>query len=61
MPIFEYLCGTCGEKSEKIQPQALERTTCTHCGNPATRIVSLFAPADSSESRCTPDSGSGFG
>ena len=62
MPIYEYLCDHCGEKSEKIQSQPLEQITCQECGKKAGRIVSIFASRENGSGQaCGPAPGSGFG
>lgn len=61
MPIYEYLCENCGEKSEKIQSQPLEQIICPDCGQKAKRVVSIFAASGHEASGGCAPSGSGFG
>jgi len=48
MPIFEYRCKTCGEEIEKISSKPLEEIPCPACGQPAKRVLSVFATTTSS-------------
>ncbi|MBN1139960.1 MAG: zinc ribbon domain-containing protein [Anaerolineae bacterium] len=46
MPIYEYVCGDCGAKFDKMRPmsQANAPLNCAQCGSSATsRALSLFA------------------
>ncbi len=45
MPIYEYLCNTCKNRFDKIQPMqtAQEKTPCPDCGTLSSRTLSLFA------------------
>ena len=61
MPIYEYLCESCGERNEKIQGQPLEQITCPTCGKKAKRIVSITAAAGHETGGSCAPSGSGFG
>lgn len=48
MPIFEYRCGECRKKFERIvlSPSAKEAPACPHCGSSrAEKLVSRFATA----------------
>ena len=61
MPIFEYLCSSCGASSEKLQRQPLDEIACPSCGRPARRSVSRFAvPTSGDGGGCGAPSGSGF-
>lgn len=61
MPIYEYLCPSCGSKVEKIQRQALPEIPCPECGRPAARSVSVFAAGESSSAGgCSAPPGGGF-
>jgi putative FmdB family regulatory protein len=62
MPIYEYLCASCGAKNEKIQSQPLEQVTCPDCGQKANRIVSMTSAAgNDAAGSCSAPSSSGFG
>lgn len=44
MPIYEFECGSCGERFEQLCAAGTERLDCTHCGAPgAERRFSSFA------------------
>jgi len=42
MPIYEYACDKCGNKSEIfITTDKIENPTCERCGEPMKKIISL--------------------
>jgi len=43
MPIYEYLCPTCGHKFDKLQSMSADGADCPHCEQPAKRAISVFA------------------
>lgn len=44
MPIYEFECGSCGERFEELSPAGTERTRCPSCGaEGAERRLSKFA------------------
>ena len=43
MPIYEYLCGSCKYKFDKLQNMAASGADCDRCGQPAKRAISLFS------------------
>ena len=43
MPIYEYLCPTCGHKFDKLQSMSSYGADCPHCEQPAKRAISVFA------------------
>lgn len=44
MPIYEYVCGTCGKRFDVMQPFSAEPLEkCIHCQGPVSKLVS--APA----------------
>ncbi len=43
MPIYEYLCPTCGHKFDKLQSMNSDGADCPHCEQPAKRAISVFA------------------
>ena len=43
MPIYEYLCPTCGHKFDKLQSMNADGADCPHCEQPAKRAISVFA------------------
>ena len=43
MPIYEYLCPTCGYKFEKLQSMSSLGADCLRCEAPAQRVISLFS------------------
>lgn len=61
MPIYEYRCSACGALSEKICRSDVQEIACPQCGEPARRIVSLFAAksgeTSASAPACRPTSG----
>lgn len=62
MPIFEYRCDDCGEKTEKIQTRSLAEINCPACGKKARRLVSLSgAPRTATGDGCATSASSGFG
>ena len=49
MPIYEYVCGTCKYKFDKLQPMGAPDADCSRCGQPAKRAISLFAAVTSGD------------
>lgn len=45
MPIFEYLCQSCGSTFERILRNSSGQESCPRCGGIALRRVSATAPA----------------
>jgi putative FmdB family regulatory protein len=46
MPIYEFECESCGERSEALVALGTESVECTHCGSPSThRVLSAQAPS----------------
>lgn len=46
MPIYEFECQSCGERSEALVDLGTETIDCRHCGSPAThRVLSAQAPS----------------
>ena len=43
MPIYEYNCGTCEYKFDKLQSMAADGADCPRCRQPADRTISLFS------------------
>lgn len=45
MPLYEYICTACGARMEVLRSMARmdEDATCTACGQPARRVLSVFA------------------
>lgn len=43
MPIYEYLCPTCGNKFDKLQSMSADGADCPNCEQPAKRAISVFA------------------
>ena len=43
MPIYEYVCGTCKYKFDKLQSMGAAGFDCLRCGQPARRAISLFS------------------
>jgi putative FmdB family regulatory protein len=49
MPIFEYQCGDCGTKFEKIVASSSSPVTCKKCeSKKVTQLLSVFAVSGSS-------------
>jgi putative FmdB family regulatory protein len=42
MPIFEYICETCGTKFEELVRSADEQVTCPQCGKK--QVEKLYSP-----------------
>lgn len=61
MPIYEYVCGTCGERFEELLLGGAQgRVACTSCGSEdVRRVLSVFAVArtasDGDLAPCGPD------
>lgn len=45
MPIYEYICCTCGNRFALLQPVGSDErdTTCTTCGGRVRKVISSFA------------------
>ncbi|UCH87328.1 MAG: zinc ribbon domain-containing protein [Dehalococcoidia bacterium] len=60
MPIYEYVCASCGHRFEKLVRNTSlgqARIPCPHCHAPsAERIVSSFAVGDGASSPFPPES-----
>jgi len=52
MPIYEYLCSSCGSNFELLRSlsQSDEEASCPHCHKPARRKLSTFACFSTSDS-----------
>jgi putative FmdB family regulatory protein len=49
MPIFEYKCGECGAKFEKISHTSSTEVLCKNCSSPKVeKLLSVFAVAGGS-------------
>jgi len=48
MPIFEYRCEACQEITEKITSNPPQEIPCPKCGQPAKKVLSVFAAPSSS-------------
>ncbi len=62
MPIYEYICCSCGLKFELLRPfsKANEEVSCPHCHGGAERRLSIFASfTKSGTGESTPIAGSG--
>ncbi len=58
MPIFEYRCGVCGTKFEKILSSHTAEAACEVCGNPKVeKLLSVFAVAGASRASVTSEAG----
>lgn len=42
MPIFEFVCDSCGVKTEELFSEAVDVMACPICGNQAKRVPSCF-------------------
>lgn len=42
MPIFEFVCDLCGEKTQELLSEAVDEIDCPVCGVQAMRVPSLF-------------------
>ena len=49
MPIYEYACGTCGYKFDRLQAMGSEGADCPRCTQPAGRAISLFSAVTSGD------------
>ncbi|MFQ5860871.1 MAG: FmdB family zinc ribbon protein [Dehalococcoidia bacterium] len=50
MPIYEYLCRACQWRFELLRPMSANgQASCPQCGEPAQRVLSLFAAVSRSE------------
>ena len=45
MPIYEYVCGTCEFKFDRLQAMRAQGADCPRCRQPAQRAISLFSAA----------------
>jgi putative FmdB family regulatory protein len=45
MALYEYLCASCGTRTEKRMPMsdALQRVPCSKCGKQAAKVIGGFA------------------
>lgn len=62
MPLYEYLCRSCGERMEVLRgmSQINEPVACGTCGRPARRVLSVFAAVSKgSEGESLPVAGGG--
>lgn len=47
MPIYEYECGACGHRFERLVTAGTERTGCPECGAEGAKRIWVSAPAPS--------------
>jgi putative FmdB family regulatory protein len=62
MPIFEFVCGNCGEEFEKLVRSGSAEIRCLHCASEdVERVLSTFRASTSSRGRSTATVGTGSG
>ncbi|MBI4278398.1 MAG: zinc ribbon domain-containing protein [Armatimonadetes bacterium] len=52
MPLYEYVCGECGQRFEQLvwSSKDADQVSCTSCGaSKVRRLISVFATASASE------------
>ena len=56
MPIFEYLCKSCGKSFEKLVPKATDKVyPCPECGSEETeKKLSVFSPQMNADKHSCP-------
>ena len=62
MPLYDYVCSSCGEKFEdfKLLKQRHEIVDCPKCGHQSERVLSSFAVGGSSKSSTGASCGTGW-